>query len=286
METERLIKTQLVDCINEAEGTTFPLSIMNKMHSTQAELERNVSINIKREIFRFLDLPLFHARNEPIAICGGGPSLDDHIEEIKKFAQVMTCGSAHDHVVKCGITPTFACAVDAMEDSKDYFKHPQEKTTFLLASQCHPSLFDQLDGHKIAMWHFLGQVDKQEVFNGERQIGWGCMIGVLAIQLALSLGFQHQHFFGFDGNHRGKKHHAYDVGHHADLILERGIMPVSVNGRQFHTTTALIGQMENIFDIFRSSDGPYLKGYVHGDGLWAEVIKASPPEMSQWLEAV
>jgi len=279
------LKTQLVDCVKEGLAP-FPLLILNKMHSTHDELEKNVEINIKRPIFRFVDLPLFFARNEKIAICGGGPSLDDHVDDLKTFDQVMTCGSAHDHVVSLGVTPTFACAVDAMPDAKDYFKNPQEKTTYLLASQCDPSLFDQLEGQKMAMWHFRGQIDKQEVFNGESQIGWGCMIGVIAIQLALSLGFQELHFFGFDGNHRGDKHHAYDVGEHGDLIVQRGIVPVSINGREFYTTTALIGQMENIFDIFASPDGNYLKGYVHGDGLWADVIKASPPEMSQWLQAV
>ena len=278
------MKTSLVDV--RREGASFPLTIMNKMHSTQDELEYNVETNMKRDTPRFMDLPLLIARNEPIAICGGGPSLDDHAEEIKQFDQVLTCGSAHDHVVSLGITPTFACAVDAMADSKDYFKNPQAKTTFLLASQCHPTLYDQLKDHKIAMWHFRGQVDKEELFKGEKQIAWGCMIGVISIPLALCLGFQHLHFFGFDGNHVGHKHHAYDVGVHSDIIYERGILPVEINNRKFVTTTSLIAQMENIFDVFGSVDGKFLKGYVHVDGLWAEVIKASPPEMKEWLEAV
>ena len=39
-------------------------------------------------------------------------------------------------------------------------------------------------------------------------------------------------------------------------------------------------------DVFASDDGRFLKGYVYGDGLWANNIKASPPEMKEWLEAI
>jgi hypothetical protein len=43
--------------------------------------------------------------------------------------------------------------------------------------------------------------------------------------------------------------------------------------------------MEHLFDVFASNDGNYLHGHVYGDGLWANVIKASDPSMANWLEA-
>lgn len=276
--------TALVDILTNGEGS--PLTIICKMNTTQEHLYSNVKSNIKRDLPRFLQLPgILHARNEPIAICGGGPSLDDHAEEIKKFPHVMACGSVHDHLVSMGITPTFAIAVDGLEDAVNWFQKPQAKTSYLLASQCHPNMFEHLKAHKIAIWNFKGQVDDETVFNGEPQINWGCMVGNHSVQMALFLGFQELHFFGMDGNHVDGKHHAYEVdGHDEASRTNAGVF--KVNGKNFVSTTALISQMEHFFDIFSSSDGQFIKGYVHGDGLWANVIKASPPEMSEWLQAV
>ena len=282
------MSSSLVDVINDRGEIASPLTIICKMNSTQDILRRNVLTNIKRDLPRFLDLPgILHARNAPIAICGGGPSLDEHAEEIRKFEFVMACGSVHDHLVDLGITPSFAIAVDSMEDAVNWFQKPQEKTSYLLASQCHPNMFDHLKDHKIAMWHFKGQIDgEEEVFNGEKLINWGVMVGNHSIQMSLFLGFQELHFFGMDASHRNGRHHSYDVGKYHDHILEQGSQLYTVNGKEFISTTALISQMEHFFDIFASTDGQFIKGYVHNDDLWAEVIKASPPEMSRWLEAV
>ena len=263
-----------------------PLSIITQKHSSGDEIDSNIKANMKRDIIRFMKLPgLLCARNEPLAICGGGPSLNEHAEKIKCFKHVMTCGSAHDHVVSLGITPTFAIAVDAKEDAVEYFTNPQPVTSYLLASQCHPNMYERLKDHKIAMWHFRGQSDDDTIFNGEPQISWGCMVGVISIQLSLFLGFQELHFFGFDCSYVEDRHHSYDVGHYHAQV-ENGKQVFDVNGRPFVSTMALVSQMEHLFDVFKSDDGRYLKGYVYGDGLWSNVVRNSPPEMAEWLEAV
>jgi hypothetical protein len=61
----------------------------------------------------------------------------------------------------------------------DYFKYPNKQTSYLLASQAPPALFDHLKNYKVAMWHFKGQIENEEQhFRGEPTISWGCMIGV------------------------------------------------------------------------------------------------------------
>ena len=228
---------------------------------------------------------MLHARNKPIALIGGGASLNSQVDRINGFDHVMTCGSAHDHLIEMGIIPNFALAVDAKVDAVDYFRKPQDITSYLLASQCHPNLYERLAGRKIAMWHFLGQCDDPSVFRGEAQINWGCMVGVLAVQMALYLGFQELHFFGFDCSYVADEHHAYDVGHYHHQVEEKKSV-FSTNGKDFHSTMALVSQIEHLYDVFASTDGSYIKGYVYGDGMWANNIKASPPEMRRWLEAV
>ncbi len=278
--------SSLVD-LEMAGGKIIPLQIITKTHSSQDELVGNVRVNLARPIQRFLGLPgLLAQRGEPLAIVGGGPSLSANLDKLRSFKQIMVVGSAHDHLVSLGIIPSFALAVDAKDDAVDYFRHPQDKTSYLLASQCHPNLFDKLKDHKIAMWHFKGQLDDEEKhFHGEQTISWGCMVGVMSIQIALFLGFQELHFFGFDCSFIEDEHHSYPVGPYADSI-EAEQATFKVNGREFQSTTGLVSQVENIFDVFASPGGQFLKGYVYGEGLLAHVIKASPPEMSRWLEAV
>ena len=280
------MSSSLIDIIDGETGVKRPLSIIVKMHSTQDQIRHNVTTNLKRDTPRFMSLPLLQARNQPLAIVGGGPGLNKRIGEIRQFTNIMVCGSAHDHLISKGVIPTFSVAVDAKEDAVNWFTNPQKETTYLLASQCHPNMFDKMADHKIAMWHFKGQLDNEEdYFKEERTINWGCMVGVLSVQMALFLGFQELHFFGMDASHDGENHHSYDVGDDEVKIFEDRTV-FECNGKPFLSTMALISQMEHFFDVFASSDGQYIKGYVHNDDLWAECIKASPPEMKEWLEVV
>ena len=92
------------------------------------------------------------------------------------------------------------------------------------------------------------------------------------------------HFFGFDCCYIEDQHHSYDVGkYHAETEEKKQVY--KVKGREFTSTMAMIAQMEHLFDVFASPDGNYLHGTVYGDGMWANIIKESPPEMANWLEA-
>ena len=279
--------SSLVDIQWGPEGdNTTPLTVITKMYSTPEHILENLRTNMKRDTIRFMELPgLLFARNEPIALVGGGPSLKEHLDEIRAFRHVMACGSVHDYLVDEGVPFNFHLAVDPQVDAVEWISKPQKETSYLLASQCHPNLFDKLDGHKIAMWHLKGQVEPEDehIYKGEPQINWGPMAGNHSIQMSLYLGFQELHFFGMDASHRDGENHAYDVGKYHQEAVDRATV-FKVNGKEFRSTMALISQMEHFFDMFASTDGQFIKGYVHNDDLWAEVIKASPPEMKEWLE--
>lgn len=266
-------------------GGVQPLAILNVANVPDEDRIRNVQKNIKRDLIRFAQLPRHIARNEPIAIVGGGPSVAKNLEKIKGFKQIWSCGSSHDYLVENGITPTFALACDAMEEQAFHFRKPQEKTTFIIASQCSPKLFEQLKGHKIALWHFRGQIP-EEHFNGEETLGWGCMVTIISILLALQMGFQEMHFFGVDCCLDEEKTHAYDVPKDEIDWMRRISGPVYVGElkKKFISTNGLMLQCDEFFRVFSSGNGKYLKGYVYGDGMIAEVIRQSPPEMKQWLE--
>lgn len=279
-----LHQESIIDVAHPAGGVQ-PLAILNKANVEEDIRAENVARNMKRDVFRFNDLPLFIKRNEPIAIVGGGPSLPSQIDKIKTFPNILVAGSAHDYLVSQGVTPSFALVCDASDSTIDYYRNPQFHTSYLLASQCSPALFDHLKDHKIAMWHFNGQVDEKH-FQGERAIGWGCMVTIVAISIVFHLGFQEFHFFGLDCSMNGKSH-AYEVEQEEqDHIREiSGEVFVGEKQTRFISTAGLLLQADEFFRCFKGPDGKYWKAYVYGDGLLAETIRQSPPEMSRWIEA-
>jgi hypothetical protein len=227
-------------------------------------------------------------QHEPLAIVAGGPSVKDYLDEIRKFKYVMAAGSSHDFLIDNGIVPTFAVSTDAKEETNDFWQRLDPKVQYLVASVCPPSLFDRLEAAKCPtwIWHFTEQVDPPH-YRGEQQCGWGCMVGIVCIQMALWLGFQHQHYFGYDCAIERDSHatHAYAVSAEELAGIWAQITEAKVGDDEvpFLTTTALICCATHFFAVYRSPDGAYLKGVVYGPGLLAEQIRQSPPEMAQWL---
>jgi len=270
-----------------AGGGRQPLSVICRANTHEPIREKNVAINLDRKTSRFLDRPdLMLRRFEPIAIVGGGPSVKRHLADIRRFRWVMAAGSAHDYLVSQGIIPNFAVSADAKAETLEYYRNPQKKTQYLIASVSPPALFDRLADYDTYLCNFNEQVSPEH-YRGERAIGWGCMIGVVCIQMALWLGFQEHHYFGYDCCVEPNESHAYPVSDHEKTEIMNAVIPATQeDGTVFLTTTALICQMTHFYGVYRSPDAQFLKGYVYGKGMLWDNIRQSPPEMRQWLEAV
>jgi hypothetical protein len=254
--------------------------------------EKNVARNITRDLPRFLARPdLQMRRHDPIAIVAGGPSAKKHLDTIRAFKWIMAAGSSHDFLMANGITPTFALSTDSKQDTNDFYRRLNPTTQYLIASVSPPSLVNRLVRNKcqVWLWHFTEQVDPPH-YRGEPACGWGCMVGVVCIQMALWLGFQQQHYFGYDCalDRESSATHAYAVGaqEHADIWQQVTEATVGTEETKFLTTTGLICCATHFFAVYRSPDGNWLKGHVYGPGLLHDQIRQSPPEMKEWLTAV
>ena len=116
------------------------------------------------------------------------------------------------------------------------------------------------------------------------------MVGVNAIQMALLLGYQYQHFFGYDCCVSARSH-AYDLAEWETNEINEARTIATITSEdgsqtQYCTTTALITQAAQILEVFKSEDGRYLKGYVYGNGMLANIIRQSPPAIRRWLDPV
>lgn len=149
-------------------------------------------------------------RSDPIAIVCFGPSLADTWEKIRDFKYIMTCSGAHKFLRDRGITPTHHADVDPREHKVVLIGEPCKETEYLIASACHPKMWDHLADYKTTLWHIFDNEEEgmRILPPKEWALTGGCGAGIRAMLLARFLGFTNQHVFGMDGNIRETSHAA------------------------------------------------------------------------------
>lgn len=214
---------------------------------------------------------------EPIALVGGGPSLNKTIADLRQFRTVVACGSAHDHLIENGIVPRYCVVADPDAIAADYIKKPHPSCTYLVASQCDDAVFDALKNYPVAVWHSggIGTPEEQEkLFRKENAIGGGSTVFLRSINIAIILGYGNQHYFGFDSCLDDGVHHAYVADD--DVMKEnlKRLIDVRVVGsdRIFFCLPYMAAQAEQFQGLLKRQ-GNLFTPTIHGDGLIAEIMR-------------
>ncbi len=146
----------------------------------------------------------------PVSIVGAGSSLSITYKDI--VGDVMTCNSAHDFLIGKGIIPKYAMIWDANPIMGGMIKAPHKDVTYLIASRCHPSVFEILKDYKVLVWHALGG-ENVESYLIKRQLNEPMIAGgssgvTRAMYLAASMGYaKGMHLFGVCDAGDGKTTH-------------------------------------------------------------------------------
>jgi len=236
------------------------------------------------------NLPWFDTAPEHdghVCIVGGGPSVSKKIEELawrqSIGQQVWALNGAAHYLYTQGIVPDTLVIADAREENKAFLPGaflPDFTTRLLLASQCHPVLFDKAEllDLDVTLWHvnsegvadLLADVEDKPV----HLIGGGSTVGLNAIVLGFAAGYRNFHLYGFDSSFE-ENHHAYrQTGNDGDTVIE-----ALYEGRRFKTT-AWMAQQVNEFQALMPgllSDGCMVT--VAGDGLLPTVARQMMQEM-------
>lgn len=231
------------------------------------------------------DIPLITSMDDfrddcRIAIVGGGPSLKDNLDELRKYKYIMACGSVHDYLVENEIIPTWCAIVDPDEIMGEYIKNPKHETKYLISSQCHPKLFDKLKGYPCYLWNAgSGNPVYQTYFReGDYTIGGGCTIGTRAMIIAMCFGYFNQYLFGFDTcievEYDNYKHHAYKF-QKPELESLGTIQDIKLggpDGRTFKVASYMLGQIVDFQNILKYYANR-LKVTVIGGGALAHILE-------------
>lgn len=228
------------------------------------QVAKHVQINVDLGRPFLLDNK-YDLRDEPLAIVAGGPSLKSTIKELRDFKYVMTCGTAHDHVVRQGIKPSFAIYCDCVAGESDLasFQLKQPDCQYLISTNVDPVMAEHLSDCPVLFWDAEDSVNVS-VIKGRKQIRGGSTAATRAPALGMVLGFTEFHLFGVDSCFEdNRERHAYD---YADERLSAPAITAKINGRKFQTSLQFLQQARD-FQTLLTHYGHTFTMEVHGDSL-------------------
>lgn len=165
------------------------------------------------------------------------------------------------------LAPTYWAACDPQALVADFIPpHPPEATTYLVASKCHPNVFDALRGRRVLVWHLPDHPTP-----GALHQALCPSITLSALWLARSLGFTDFDIYGWDCCFVDGHSHAGDgVSVGETIALNYGGTVVGtdvIGGRNFPTTPTWIAESNAAGQFFQLARYFDLHVSVHGDGM-------------------
>lgn len=146
-------------------------------------------------------------------VVGGGPSLKANWPELHGYtirgADVFALNGVAGFLNDRGILPTYQVVVDPREGNVGLLAQAR---SYLIASQCHPSVFDTVQEDRIGLFHMTGSClkpDGSSIVDGTL-IGGDVTVGLVTLNLAYTLGYREIHLYGYDSSYADGDHHAYE----------------------------------------------------------------------------
>ena len=210
-----------------------------------------------------------------VCLALGGPTLKETfpnlLEKRHDGIPVITVNGSYKYCIDNGLEPSAMVMLDSREFNNRFVKPLRKDCKYFISSQCHPSVFDMLEGYQVWIWHVAGDenYDLLQKQYGEEYfpVMGGATIALRAVHLLRMLGFHKFEMFGFDSCVIGE-HHAYEQPENDD----EGVIDVTVSGKEFRCTAAHYHQAKEFVDMI-SKTGEHYDLAIHGNGLISHIIK-------------
>jgi len=249
------------------DAVILPLVLNMECTATQGEMNGNVAATLERGYAPFAKL--LDTKEGTVSLCGAGPSLLSNLDKLK--GDVFAVNSAIGVLMKAGIVPKWAMIWDCAEICEQ-FAIPHPDVTYLIASRCHPKVFERLKGCKVIVWHADGDhniLAFLEEKNVAEPLVKGGTTGVTrGIYVAYALGYRDFHIFGADSCYVNGESHA------AGSLVYEHVLKIIVNGRWFDSTAQWAAQIEEMKVIYPMFKHTALRAEMtaYDDGLFAWVL--------------
>lgn len=223
-----------------------------------------------------LELPEVTESNGKVAVlvCYG-PSLKYKIEQIRMLqrggADIITCSGAHDFLIANGIVPTYHSDIDGRAHKADLLT-PHKDVKYWMATVCHPTYFDKLDGHDVSIFHIYNTEESAKWVEENDPGSWlltgGVTIGNRLLGLLYYMGYRTTHVIGMDCSFglEGERH----AGRHTGKEQKR--MKVRCGDIWFETTPQMVTAARDIIEMLGVLNPIGYDVTFHGNGLLQAMI--------------
>ena len=182
-------------------------------------------------------------KKRTIAIVGGGPSLDEQIDDMKKYREQMkiwSVGTAARKLINEGIIPDLIVIEDAQENMyKQVCNLPTEHIPLLLLSTASAQILDYYKGQSyVANQKGYDLAEKRAQELGVQTYQTGGSVTTLALDVALRFGADKIILIGVDLAYTDNRSHASGMGYEIKEGKEYR-MVTSTDGRQIKTSRNL-----------------------------------------------
>jgi uncharacterized Rossmann fold enzyme len=257
----------------------FESSLNTPMNTMIDQAERN----LKRGLPLFIEQP--ENAGEAL-IVGGGPSLKDALPNLRmkrdRGGIVFALNGAHDWLIDRGIIPDFHVLLDAREENVRFVRNPRKEVVYLVAAQCHPSIFEALKGYNVTTWAACLDTPEQEAALAAKfadiplmLIGGGATVGLKTMNLAYLWGFRRIRVYGLDSSYSDGENHAY----RQELNDKESRMQIHAAGRDFICAPWMAKQAMEFQQQYRQLAALNCKVRVHGDGLIPHIVRQLEKEV-------
>lgn len=272
------------DAMQVLEGVEL---VGGRVNTADDELVRNIASSIRRGHPQIKPQP---ESGQRVALVCGGPSLNDTLHELRdaiaEGVKVVTVNGAYQWCLEHNIIPSMQIVMDARAFNARFVEPALPRCHYVLASQCHPAMWDAVAGRPHVWIYHVGVSDDtgpardlldQFYLRAWQGIGGGTTVGTRAIALLRVLGFLRCDVFGMDSCWLDGQHHAYDQAENARD--KRHTFTVSPTGhpelaRTFVCAPWHVQQLQDFLQFVRFQ-GQHFRLNVHGDGLIAFTMRAA-----------
>ena len=214
---------------------------------------------------------------DDVVICSAGPSLVNHIDEIKRHqsngAKIVAVKHALETLKAHDIKPWACVLLDPRAHVEGFIRKPDPDVIYFVASMCDPSVVKTLNDNKCTVigYHALVNAGElKEMIPADLPVSGGSATSTRSIAIFADMfGFKDFHLYGYDLCHYQKPDLSEISEDGNPKYLEINIGSHSYNNeyltRTFWTEGQFLAQSNELRDLYTSRKD--LNITIYGDGM-------------------
>jgi len=261
------------------------------LNTSKIDIQRNIWSSLARDLPQAL-IYKPHPVETEIALIGGGPSIETELDKIQDMhdrgIKLIAMNGSYDWLLDHGMRPAAMVMVDAREWNARFVERYEAPCRYLIASQCHPAVFDALEGRDVTVWHVCNDVAELDIlsqhYGGPENFVYvwgGSTVMLRSIGLFSALGFTRMHVFGLDCCYLQKDGTPLGHAYMQDENAYDDIMGYEIAGKDFLMSNWHAHQYQHFQDMVRDH-GDCFELQVHGNGAIAWSIEQGAAALDKY----